>query len=849
MDTCPGRAARHLAVVLILAALACGKEAGPAPGDLPGDGTAGGGADVAPDVSADLPGGDAPGDPGTLPGSPLAIEVRASPPGLVLRAAGGGIVAESLPGILRLAQVDETFQWDQGFLAVRQQVLRVVDFEDGTAEWAAGEASRAITLRLSDGRAAARIEVVPEASGVRLVPSALAGAGEVNQVRFRLRCRDGEAFYGFGGQNDAVDHRGCTIPIRSTEQGLGKDPSVPEDVLSYPGHLHDTYFPLPYAVVATSGPGARAHGLLLESSYRSRFLLCADPDPEATEIQVALSELEGLRVLAGPTPKDVVRQFTGHHGRARPLPDWAFGPWVALFGDPAPVAEQADLLDLHDIPLSVVWHMDYREYHHPDLPAMIAKIRGMGLRVLTYFNSFLDQYDPDWDRAKAEGWLPHREDGSPYVFDWYGMQRSFVDFTDPKGWEFMRDRLDFAWDLGLDGWMADYAEWVIPDMHFDNGMTGWRYGNLYPVDWARIHRDSMDRKRPDGDALFFSRSGFLESNRFLAVVWAGDQQTDWDPLDGIGSVIPYGTGLGLSGVSAFGHDIAGYTGLISPPSTKELYFRWTELGAWSPIMRTHRGNAEEYNWDWNRDADTIAHFREYALWHLRMLPYLVALHAEAVETGTPAMRSLVLEFPAWEGARAAVHDFLLGPAFLVAPVVEEGATTRDVRLPPGRWFRFPEGDALPGDRVVTDAAPLRRIPVFLRAGGIAALLPDTVRRAEPVPGRPEVPDAWTLGRSRLEIVIGGGDRGSLVLADGTGDTAPTRVEAVPEEAVLHGADPRACETGEDPWDADCQRTEGPWTIVPRTGPGEVRAAGMKVSITGGPPGRRYLVRMAGTPSP
>lgn len=172
--------------------------------------------------------------------------------------------------------------------------------------------------------------------------------------------------------------------------------------------------------------------------------------------------------------------------------------------------------------------------------------------------------------------------------------------------------------------------------------------------------------------------------------------------------------------------------------------------------------------------------------------------------------------------------------------------------PPSLVLRAADGEivaeSLPGDRVVTDAAPLRRIPVFLRSGGVAALLPDTVRRAEPVPGRPEVPDASTLGRARLEVLVGGGDRGSLVLADGTGDTVPTRVDVLPVDGAPTGADWRACGPGEDPWDSDCLAREGHWTLVPRTGPGEVRAAGMVVSIAGGPATRRYLVRIAEAPS-
>jgi alpha-glucosidase (family GH31 glycosyl hydrolase) len=746
------------------------------------------------------------------------------------------VVTETQPGILRLARVSQTFEAEQGFLAVQRTEHDVLDLAGGTAESVQEGDGFRITLKDAAGKARVRLDVSFDLTGLLARPVLLPDAAEFNEIRFRLRCGNDESFHGFGGQNNAVDHRGSTIPIRSTEQGLGKDPELGEGDFSYQGHLHDTYFPLPYTLVTTSGPEARAHGLLLESSHRSRFLVCSE-ESDVLEIQVDTNALDGLRVLAGPTPRDVVRQFTDHHGRPNPVPDWAFGPWVAIQGMPLPVAEQADELDEHDIPLSTVWHQDFRDYADPDMPAMIDKFHGMGLRVLTYFNPFLDNGRSDWEELRSWGCLPQREDGTPYDFPWYDMQRSFVDFTNPEAWDWMVDRLEFAWDLGLDGWMADYGEWVIPDMVFHNGMDGWQYGNLYTVDWARINWEVMQAKRPDGDGVIFSRSGFLGSNRVLSVTWAGDQQTDWDLLDGIGSVIPYGTGLGLSGLSAFGHDIAGYTGIISPASTKELYFRWTQFGAWSPIMRTHRGNAYQYNWNWNRDADTIAQFRSYALLHLRMLPYLTALHAEAMESGLPAMRAVLLEFPEWEGARDAVHEYLLGPAFLVAPVIQEGATTRDVRLPPGRWYRFPEGTAVEGDKVLTENAPMDRIPVFIRAGGVAVMLPDTVRRAEPVPGKPDVPAASELALRQLEILVGAGRDGELLLSDGTRVTARMLGEPSTSAAM------DACGSGDDPWVRDCIGQEGLTRAVPRTGPGMLVAGGMQIEIMGGPAERRYVARV------
>jgi alpha-glucosidase (family GH31 glycosyl hydrolase) len=767
----------------------------------------------------------------------LSVEVGERPPLLRLVDRAGAVVAESRPGILRLASVETTCEARLGFLAFTRDEQAVWDFADGGAQVESGAGSLRVTLRDALGIPFVFLEVRATPTGVLLLPTLLEAAGGANEVRFRFTCRDDEAFYGFGGQNDAVDHRGETVPVRTSEQGLDKDPDLPEGTWSPQGHLHDTYFPLPYALVATSGPEARAHGLLLESSRRSRWLLGSE-EPGVTEVQVARRDLQGLHVLAGPTPSDVVRQYTDLHGRPNPLPDWAFAPWVALFGEPAEILAQAPSLDQHDVPLGVVWHMDFRDYDHPGLPAMIDGLHSMGLRVLTYFNSFVYGHDPFHDLAVAEGYLPTREDGTPFELWNYDSTVSVVDLTNPAAWAWMRGRLEQAWDLGLDGWMADYGEWVDPAMRFADGRDGWQYGNLYPVDWARLNDETLRDRRPAGDALFFSRSGYLDSNRHLRVTWAGDQQTDWSLLDGLASVIPYGTGLGLAGVSAFGHDIAGYTGGISPPSTRELYFRWTELGAWSPVMRTHRGAQEQKNWDWNRDPGTIAHFRAYSLLHLRLLPYLEALHAQAMESGLPAMRSVLLEFPAWEGAREAVHEYLLGPAFFVAPVIMEGATSREVRLPPGRWYRFPEGLALEGDRVVLEPAPLEAIPVFLRAGAVVPLLPDQVRRVEPVPGHPEVPTARELVRTRLEVLVGAGAPGTFGLVDGTRLSAEPTGDA--EEAL------EECGAGQDPWQVDCARTVGRERQAPLTGPGSRVLAGMRVTVESGPAARRHLLRVVST---
>ena len=118
------------------------------------------------------------------------------------------------------------------------------------------------------------------------------------------------------------------------------------------------------------------------------------------------------------------------------------------------------------------------------------------------------------------------------------------------------------------------------------------------------------------------------------------------------------------------------------------------------------------NWSWNRDAETTAHFGRFARIHEALAPELRALADEAATTSAPIVRHLAYEFPDDVPSRAVHDEYLLGSALLVAPVIEEGALTRSVYLPPGRWFHVWTGTAYDGGTTVTVDAPLGSPPVF-----------------------------------------------------------------------------------------------------------------------------------------
>jgi alpha-glucosidase (family GH31 glycosyl hydrolase) len=608
----------------------------------------------------------------------------------------------------------------------------------------------------------------------------LTGSG-VNRATAAFRCGAGEHFLGLGAHTHDVDHRGFDVPIWVSEQGIGKV-DVNEQGADWflRGTRHQSYFPVPFFV------SSRSYGVRADTSRRSIFSLCSEKEDDGTPYW-RLEAWEGtlsFHLFTGAAPLEVMARHAEVSGKPPAPPRWAFAPWHDAVGGAAEVRRVAGVLRQNNVPSSAIWTEDWAggvrtgdNYNltynwqidrtlYPDLEAMAGELHRGGFKFLGYFNTFVEQNGDHWQEGIDRGYVIHKPDGTPYVFD--GVQFSpttLVDLSNPAAVSWMAQAMSAALAAGFDGWMADYAEWLPTDTKLHSGEDAEAAHNLYPVAWQALNERVLAAKP---DALSFVRSGFTGSQRIKQqIVWGGDQSTEFEPNDGLPTVIPIGIGLGVAGLPFYGSDIGGYfTGNARPNTTKELFFRWTELGALSPIMRTHHGIAKDKNWRFDSDAETLAHHRAWAATHLSLVPYLETLAEEAARSGAPLFRAMALDFPGDDAAWTLTDQYLLGPSLLVAPVVTMGAIEREVHLPPGRWVRVLDGGApfsMDGPADVRVPAPLGSIPVFLRAGHIVPRLPagiDTV-----VPADPPVRDADDVAGQRHVLVALGAD-GSFTEREG-----------------------------------------------------------------------------------
>jgi alpha-glucosidase (family GH31 glycosyl hydrolase) len=187
--------------------------------------------------------------------------------------------------------------------------------------------------------------------------------------------------------------------------------------------------------------------------------------------------------------------------------------------------------------------------------------------------------------------------------------------------------------------------------------------------------------------------------------------------------------------------------------------RWCQLGALTPLMRDHLGPKRMTNPNavdmWTNET-TVDTWRRFARLHNDLLPYLYAYAAQAHERGVPTMRHMVLRYPDEPDALAQDSQYLLGDELLVAPVVEEGATTRRVWFPPGTWIGFWDDRRYEGPGYQEVPAPLETIPLFVRGGAILPLLAEPVVTLANVPPDDllqhlelRVYPTWTIGESRF----------------------------------------------------------------------------------------------------
>lgn len=516
-----------------------------------------------------------------------------------------------------------------------------------------------------------------------------------------------EKFYGLGEKFSSVEKSAT----RSTSYAMDACATNTTD-LAYKAH------PI---LLSTNG-----YGLLLTTAKRTHW----DVGDFCFVSGTVLVEGPVIRghIFVGDTLKDLIAEETEMQGHSEMIEPWTLGVWYSrcaymnkeeLYGVKDKLRELELPFDVLNI--DVHWGKNYwyekfwvdccdfewGEDKFPEPTKMFAEMMEQNVACSLWMNPYLPPGTAVYEEAVEKGYLVKTtEGGLAHIKRRQVSEIGIPDLTNPEAYNWWKEKVKDLLRLGIRVLKPDYTDRIPEDALFFNGYTGKDMHNAYIYLYIKACYDATQEIH--GTSLVWKRPGFLGTGKF-AGTWSGDVESSFE---GLKYTIRGGLSVGFTGESYWSSDIAGFKG---EKPTPELYIRWSQVGMLCSLARYH-GTTEREPWFYGEQAVDIV--RDYSELRYSLVPYMLEMATEAEDRGLPMMRHLALEFQNDAFVHAIDDEFLLGEDILVAPILEAGATKRDIYLPAGAWYDRKTGERYPGRSTITVDVTLEDIPIFIREGAV-----------------------------------------------------------------------------------------------------------------------------------
>ncbi|ESO98985.1 hypothetical protein LOTGIDRAFT_114214 [Lottia gigantea] len=552
----------------------------------------------------------------------------------------------------------------------------------------------------------------------------------------------------------------------------------------------------------------KATMVLLKNSNAMDVVLQPDPYPAVT--YRVIGGILDFYIFMGPTPEEAVQQYIQAIGKPMMPPYWAQGYHLCRWG-------YLNITDVHNvmsrnresgIPYEGQWvdiEYMYKLYDYTydkkgwvDLPKLIEDLHNHHQKFIVIIvkkakinSPGYDMYD---DGVRQDIFIKNSSNKVLIGKSWPGIS-AFPDFTNPKteNWWYKwmsylyhdeNIKFDALWiDLNepknfvngsIDGCIKN--RWNNPP--YIPNIVGSQYGSLnfkticmdsqqhwgrhYDVHSLYGHSEAIQtynallKLHPQKRPWAITRSNFVGTGKY-ASKWMGDNQSKWSNLHwSIASIMEFS----MFGFSLNGVDICGFQG----DAEYEMCIRWHQLGAFYPFARNHNGRKRQIlyrhqdpaAWD-QRFIDIV---KPVLMTRYRLLPYLYTLMFKAHQYGDMVMKALLFEFPTDKQTWSLDKQFLLGPALLISPVLQQNQTKVEAYFPQSRWYDYMTGEEIvPAAQFHNLYTPLHKFNLHVRGGYIIPVQrPDTT--------------TYTSRKNSMDLLIALDEHnvanGELFLDDGEG---------------------------------------------------------------------------------
>ncbi len=581
------------------------------------------------------------------------------------------------------------------------------------------------------------------------------------QVLRYMDIQENERFIGLGEKVGPLDRRGQSYENWNS------------DKFAYTIETDPLYLSTPFYIGMHNG---LSYGLYLDNSHKSLFNFGASNN------RFAFFGADGGEMnyyfFHGSSVSSILSAYAELTGKMALPPKWALGLQQCRYSyyPDSEVLNVAKQYRDRKIPLDVMYldihYMeDYKLFtFHPQRfphPQELNKtLIQQGIRTVCIVDPGIKVekgYEAYEDGLNKDIFVKY-PDGVPFSAEVWPGWSHFPDFTSEKGRNWWGQKLSFLDQAGISGYWNDMNEPACwgqrpPDLiefeHEGEKTSHKEAHNVYGMQMARATREGIEKLRPGKRNFILTRAGFSGIQRYAAV-WTGDNvASDEHMLLGAKLL----NSMGLAGVPFTGCDIGGFVGEPSPA----LFCKWLQLGVFSPMFRLHSmiNTRDAEPWSFGEQVEEIS--RNFINLRYKLLPYIYSSFKVSSDTGLPVVRTLAINHSASKEVYLPEFEaqYYFGPSILVCPADSRQQFSK-VYLPEGKWYELFTDTPLQGPTQAVWELPLRKYPVFVKAGAI-------------IPLQKVVQHTGESAGDTLELHVYAGDNGSFEWYEDDGESLDYQV--------------------------------------------------------------------------